>query len=44
MLGHVLLNIDRLDELDGKTIWTSRSIFETIKDRDGMLQNRCKVG
>src|SRR4030042_1540599 len=38
MPGHVLLNIDRFDEQDGKTTWTSRSVFETVEDRDGMFQ------
>lgn len=44
MPGHVLLNIDRFDEHDGMTIWTSRSVFETIEDRDGMLQNGMEGG
>jgi uncharacterized protein YndB with AHSA1/START domain len=44
MPGHVLLNIDRFDERDGKTICTSRSIFETVEDRDGMLQNGMEGG
>lgn len=38
MPDHILLNIDRFDERDGKTIYTSSSIFETVEDRDGMLQ------
>ena len=44
MPDHVILNIDRFDEQDGMTIWTSRSIFETIKDRDGMLQGGMEDG
>jgi uncharacterized protein YndB with AHSA1/START domain len=44
MPGHVLLNIDRFDELDGQTIYTSRSIFETVEDRDGMLQRGMESG
>lgn len=44
MPGHVLLNIDRFDERDRMTIWTSRSIFETIKDRDGMLDTSMEDG
>ena len=35
---HVLMNIDRFEERDGKAICTSRSIFETDEDRDGMIQ------
>ena len=42
--GHVLLNIDRFDEQDGKTISTSRSIYETVADRDGMLQQGMEGG
>ena len=42
--GHVLLDIDRFDEQDGETICTSRSIFETVEDRDGMLQQGMESG
>ena len=42
--GHVLLNIDRFDERDGETVCTSTSIFETIADRDGMLQTGMEDG
>ena len=44
MPGHVLLNIDRFDEHDGITIWNSSSIFETVEDRDGMLQQGMEGG
>jgi len=44
MPGHVLLNIDTFNEDDGKTICTSRSIFETVEDRDGMLQQGMEGG
>ena len=44
MPGHVLLDIERFDEHDGLTICTSRSIFETVKDRDGMLQQGMESG
>ena len=41
---HVLMNIDRFEERDGKTICTSCSIFETVEDRDGMLQTGMEDG
>lgn len=44
MPDHILLNIDRFDERDGKTIYTSSSIFETVEDRDGMLQSDMEDG
>ena len=44
MPDHVLLNFDRFDERDGITLWTSRSVFETVEDRDGMLQQGMEGG
>ena len=44
MPNHVLLNIDRFEEHGSMTICTSRSIFETIEDRDGMLQTGMEDG
>lgn len=44
MPGHVLLDIERFEERDGQTICTSRSIFETVEDRDGMLQQGMEDG
>lgn len=37
MPGHVLLEILTLDEQDGKTTITDTSIFQSVEDRDGML-------
>jgi len=36
--GSVTLNIDKFVERDGKTIMTSITIFQTVEDRDQMLQ------
>ena len=36
--GHVTLYTDKFTELDGKTIITSTTIFQSVKDRDQMLQ------
>jgi uncharacterized protein YndB with AHSA1/START domain len=44
MPGHVLLDIERFEERDGITINTSTSIFETVEDRDGMLQQGMEGG
>lgn len=44
MPGHVLLDIERFDEHDGMTTCTSRNIFETVEDRDGMLQQGMESG
>lgn len=44
MPGHVLLDFERFDEHDGITTCTSRSIFETVEDRDGMMQQGMESG
>ncbi len=44
MPGHVLLDIEQFDERDGLTICTSHNIFETVEDRDGMLQTGMEGG
>jgi uncharacterized protein YndB with AHSA1/START domain len=36
--GHVTLNIDTFENLDGKTIMESKTIFESVEDRDQMIQ------
>jgi uncharacterized protein YndB with AHSA1/START domain len=38
MPGHVSLITDKFAERDGKTIITSTTVFQSIKDRDQMLQ------
>jgi uncharacterized protein YndB with AHSA1/START domain len=42
--GHVILDVDRFDEHEGVTTVTSQSIFETVEDRDGMLQSGMESG
>jgi uncharacterized protein YndB with AHSA1/START domain len=44
MPGHVLLGIVLLEDLDGKTKLTERSIFESVEDRDGMLKSGMEEG
>ena len=38
MPGHATLNIDQFDEKDGITIMTSKTVFQSVEDRDQMLQ------
>ena len=38
MPGHVLLETGALEELDGRTKFIGKSIFESVADRDGMFE------
>ncbi len=42
--GHISVETLTLTEQDGKTIWTSRSVFDSVEDRDGMLQSGMEDG
>ncbi len=44
MPGHVLLETVTLEEHNGKTTVTDSSIFQTVEDRDGMLQHGMEEG
>ncbi|MBZ0303112.1 MAG: SRPBCC family protein [Anaerolineae bacterium] len=44
MPGHVLLSTLTLEEVDGKTRVTDSSVFQTVADRDGMLQSGMEEG
>lgn len=44
MPGHVLLGIVTLEDVDGKTKLTAKSIFESVEDRDGMLKSGMEEG
>jgi uncharacterized protein YndB with AHSA1/START domain len=39
MPGHVSLETATFEDVDGKTKVTARSVFQTVEDRDGMLQS-----
>lgn len=39
MPGHVLLDIVTFEDVDGRTKVTDKSVFETVDDRDGMVQS-----
>jgi uncharacterized protein YndB with AHSA1/START domain len=42
--GHVLLQTMTLDEVDGKTNLTMQSVFQSVADRDGMVEAGMEVG
>jgi uncharacterized protein YndB with AHSA1/START domain len=44
MPGHVSLDTATFVEKDGKTTFTSTSVFQTLEDRDGMLQSGMEEG
>ena len=44
MPGHVLLETVTLEEQDGKTQMTDHSVFQSVGDRDGMLQSGMESG
>lgn len=44
MPGHVVLETVTFTEQDGKTIMTDLSVFQTVEDRDGMIQAGMESG
>ncbi len=44
MPGHILLETVTLTEQDGKTLVTDSSVFQSVADRDGMLQAGMEEG
>jgi uncharacterized protein YndB with AHSA1/START domain len=44
MPGHVLLETVTFEEQDGKTRMTDTSVFQSVADRDGMLQSGMESG
>jgi uncharacterized protein YndB with AHSA1/START domain len=44
MPGHVSVETLVFTEEDGKTLITSRSLFDTVEDRDGMLESGMESG
>ena len=44
MPGHVLLETITFEEQDGKTHMTDSSVFQSVADRDGMLQSGMEIG
>jgi uncharacterized protein YndB with AHSA1/START domain len=44
MPGHVLLETITFEERDGRTLMTDASVFQSVADRDGMLQSGMESG
>jgi uncharacterized protein YndB with AHSA1/START domain len=44
MPGHVSVQTLTLEEHDGKTTMTATSVFDTVEDRDGMLESGMEEG
>ena len=44
MPGHVLLETITFEERDGRTLMTDSSVFQSVADRDGMLQSGMESG
>jgi uncharacterized protein YndB with AHSA1/START domain len=44
MPGHVSLETCTLEEINGKTKMTGRSVYQTIEDRDNMLRSGMEEG
>jgi uncharacterized protein YndB with AHSA1/START domain len=44
MPGHVSVDTLTLEEQDGKTTLTATSVFDSVEDRDGMLQSGMEEG
>lgn len=42
--GHVQLDTARFEEVDGSTIVHINSVFQSVEDRDGMLQSGMETG
>jgi uncharacterized protein YndB with AHSA1/START domain len=42
--GHVLLDTATFEEQDGKTKLTQQSVFQSVADRDGMVQSGMEEG
>lgn len=44
MPGHVLLERHGLEEVDGRTLYTSLAVFQSVEDRDGMVASGMETG
>jgi uncharacterized protein YndB with AHSA1/START domain len=42
--GHIALDTVTLEEVDGQTRYTSVSVFQSVADRDGMVQSGMEEG
>lgn len=44
MYGHIMLETITFEDQDGKTLVTDKSVFQTVADRDGMIQSGMERG
>lgn len=44
MPGHVCLETHSLEERDGRTLYTSVTVFQSVEDRDGMVESGMEEG
>ena len=44
MPGHVIFETVTFEDLDGKTKVTNISVFQSVEDRDGMVQTGMEIG
>ncbi|ASU59750.1 SRPBCC family protein [Nocardiopsis dassonvillei] len=44
MPGHVCLETTSLEERDGRTLYTSTTVFQSVEDRDGMVESGMEYG
>lgn len=44
MPGHVCLETTTLEEKDGRTLYTAVSVFQSVEDRDGMVESGMEYG
>jgi hypothetical protein len=44
MPGHILVETVTFEEHDGKTIVSSTALFDSVDDRDGMLESGMESG
>ncbi len=44
MPGHVALQSDAFEEVDGKTRYVSVTVFQSVEDRDGMVRSGMEQG
>lgn len=44
MMGHILLETTSFEDQDGKTLVTTRSVFQSLEDRDGMVATGMEWG
>jgi len=42
--GHVALETMRLEDLEGKTMMVQQSVFQSVEDRDAMVQSGMQTG